>query len=335
MSYTSEALPQARSGIGIGTIVRLLAIALGIMSATAMAVNGFEVPVNQGLMDVLEGVRELVGTIVWPFEKLIVMPVVNWLHAQGARFDLYAHWKTAFVLLWLYFAAFSRAAVATGYSLGRTVYVWLLSGVCALAGGVLAGTAPLSHPAVFWWPASALLFSDIALRAMNAARGSGDLRITWLTYFAPVALAYFAVAAFCALMAASVRTLPLASEPSVFWWPFLALQLIYVAEQAAYWGRINWPSGLVAAVFVLLAVQAAPKVNLLVETSNSPGLATLVLVISISAGLVILWTVANPDGKGDTYQQKILNSAGTRMGIDILAVLAGTVFTVWLGHTLA
>lgn len=48
----------------IGTIVWIAAILLGIMAAALMAVNGFKVPVNQAFMEVLEGVRELVGGLL-------------------------------------------------------------------------------------------------------------------------------------------------------------------------------------------------------------------------------------------------------------------------------
>jgi len=142
-------------------IVRVLAIAAGIASAALMAVDSFKVPLDQAFVEVLEGIRELIGTVLWPFERVIVLPIVNWMNDQGFVVELYPHWKSSFVLLWLLFSSAARRAFFPAWQL-----IWTLwGGVCALVASVCAGTVPLDDPAVLWWPlAGFFLFAMLRVR---------------------------------------------------------------------------------------------------------------------------------------------------------------------------
>lgn len=155
MSDTSEASSQPRPEIRFGTVVRLFAVALGIMSATLLAVNGFEIPINEAFVQILRGVRELVGTVLWPLDQLVVTPAVDWLHTHEVQFDLHDHWKSVFVLLWILYAAWARsmAHLADAWT---WAFVWFWAGFCALVASVLAATVPLAHAGVLWWPSAGI-----------------------------------------------------------------------------------------------------------------------------------------------------------------------------------
>lgn len=150
--------------MNLGTILRIASILLGIASAVLLAHSGFGMRVNEDFLLFLDVVRDAVGFVVLPFELLIVNPADHWLHEQGFEFQLHPHWKHTFVLSWLYYGAFARAAWVMRWlsppqsSMGATqvwidsAFDWIAGFTCAITGGVLAGTVPLSTPLVFVWP---------------------------------------------------------------------------------------------------------------------------------------------------------------------------------------
>jgi len=155
--------------MNFSTVLRLAAIALGIVSAIVIAVRGFEVPVSQAFVETLEGVREFVGTIVWPLDRLVVTPIVMRLRALDIEFELFDHWKDVFVLAWLFMAATARAYGDWG-RWQDMAFIWVVGALCALLSSVLAGTATLSSPNIFLWPLLGFLIWAAAITRWRVSR---------------------------------------------------------------------------------------------------------------------------------------------------------------------
>jgi hypothetical protein len=149
MSDTSESLPQAPSGIGVSTIFRLLAIALGIMSAVLIARDGFNIPLNEYLDAVVALYDDTLTQIAYAVFDPAIRAVFEALRESFAiDLELLPHWKHAFVLLWLFLGSWSRALTASSIPhLDIT-----LAGAFALLGGVAAGTVSPSGFAFFLMP---------------------------------------------------------------------------------------------------------------------------------------------------------------------------------------
>lgn len=340
MSDTSEAPAAApSSAIGFGTIFRLLAIALGIMSAVLLARDGFNISLNNYLDAVVQAyddaIKEVALLFLEPFILVALAKLREWFdwHLQ-----LYPHWKHAFVLLWLFFGAIARSLMSMRYW-AQTLFTFLWGMFCSVAGGVLAGTQPLSEPGTFWWPASFYCVYMTGNFAWSAtfARTEGW---TWLESFGLFGMPKLAVAAACA-MAAGLAV----SDPAVFWWPFAAWYL-YLNARAALAGQFSWGWAIGATVFVALAVS-----GISFGSSSSPGVATLAAVVGIIAALSAIealektqqdssdWDVVDEFLSGSTSTasswDRWLRDDRTRVGLDVLSVLGGAAFIVWLGNALA
>jgi hypothetical protein len=170
------------------TILRLAAIALGIVSATIMAQRGFEISFDEDFLGFLDWVGGIVSVPLAPLGALIV----RLLHSLGVEIELQEHWKYAFVLMWLLFGSFARAnAAAELPGLAAFVFVW--GGFCALLSGVLAGTVPLSDPGVFWWPLACLGLFTVGppawVATIDRTQGGawlGDFRISLASLLWPM-----------------------------------------------------------------------------------------------------------------------------------------------------
>jgi hypothetical protein len=218
----------------LGTIVRLALIGLGIASAVLLAHSAFGIRFNEDFLLFLGIVRDTIGFIVTPFEVLIVQPVVRWLHEQGWALELHDHWRSAFVLLWLFNASEMRTNASPsfifgGAGAGATIRIpvrWAWAALTALLGGVLAGTLPLNYPAVLWWPVAAYflyssgdLFISASTDRLNAAAGALNLAFT---------------APFTALALGWAEPPAVAGDPPLFWWP-VAAQFALSAGLASIW----------------------------------------------------------------------------------------------------
>jgi hypothetical protein len=140
-----------RSGFGIPTILRLLAIALGIVSAAIMAQRGFQISIHQDFATFFNAVDVLFGGFFEPL-NFVVGRVLEWLRSLGWQIpQLQPDWKYVFILLWLIFGS-----VARGQAAGRTaswrvrIFVWSWGGICAAIGGILSGvTSDIATGAAF------------------------------------------------------------------------------------------------------------------------------------------------------------------------------------------
>ena len=140
-----------QSGLGISTILRLLAIALGIVSAAIMAQRGFQISINEDFATFFSAVDNLIGGVVEPLH-FVVGRVLDWLRSLGWNVPhLQPGWKYVFVLLWLIFSSVARGQAAGKAASWRLrIFVWSWGGICAAIGGVLSGvTGDISTGAAF------------------------------------------------------------------------------------------------------------------------------------------------------------------------------------------
>jgi hypothetical protein len=325
----------------LSLVVKLSCLALGIMSAVLMAQKAFGFTFNDDFVEALKGVESFVGAVVWPFELLLVRPAVKWLHEQGLVFELHSHWRQIFVLLWLYFGSYARAHMGKGL---LTAFVWLRAGIIALVFGALAGTVPLSHPAVFWWPAAGYFLSEAVISVWEAW-GVRHFRSFDFRVFARHGLIALALAVSCALAAAFMRTVPLASNPAVFWWPFLLFNL-YSARRILF---LHYPlqlggPGVFAAipVYGVFAVRLVPAFNLLFEASPSPGLASFAAVVAIEGGSILVtgmfqakvWWRKSRFMGSNFWREMWLHDTPARISLDVLSVLGGATAIIYIAHEL-
>ena len=315
----------------VSLALRLAGIALGIASAVLMGQKAFGFTFDNDFIEALRGVENFVGTVVWPFELLLVKPAVKWLHEQGFVFELQSHWRQGFVLLWLYLASIARAGA--GQTAQLTAFAWLRAVLIAGTFGVLAGTVPLSDTAVFWWPVSGYFLAVAIDYAWNTTFGRYK-GWTWSGQFGRDGLLSLVLAVCCILAAVYRETVPFASNPAIFWSPFLVLSLYYVGLAASE-GGFFWPQVIGAAVYAALAARLVAPLNLLLETSPSPGLASLAAVVVIEGGVRILIGAYHRNGDGDAFWQKWLGDRTTRVGLDMLFVLGGATAIIYVAHQMA
>lgn len=146
------------AAMNFAAIIRIAAILLGIMSALALARDGLGLRLFPFVDAIVTTYGLLLDDLFLDMVLAIFEPALNlvkvWL---DWNWSLHPHWKHAFVLLWLLFSSAAR----TSDGLGNRFW-WVWGGVCALLTSVLAGTAPLSDPLVFYWPlAGFLLFASV------------------------------------------------------------------------------------------------------------------------------------------------------------------------------
>lgn len=323
----------------LSIIIRFIVILLGIFSATMLAWRGLGLqPIFHEFFEVVE---RLMNVAVAPLEVHLVQPFVGWLRSLGLQLELLAHWKHAFVLLWLYNASFSRAVAPLGelyvgsgqdlFLVLRTFLRHLLAFIAALVGGVLAGTVQLDHPAVLWWPIAAFFFTwagNFFLDAIfdrsfaDAVRGVSVLTI-------PISFV---------LIAVGLVQLPKGvGHPAAFWWPVAAWFLFWgiagFVAAAFHVSRdylLRGFAGLaIALTFGLLAIGVIPAPEWLAfENVPSPGLANLVAFVAVIAGWYMLLAAMFPAKGEGSLLERWLRSAPTRTALDVFAVLGGAAFFV-------
>lgn len=329
---TAEPAPTP-SSLKPGTIFRLSAIALGIASATLLAHSAFGIRFNEDFLLFLAVVRRIVGGIALPFELLLVRPVVGWLHEQGFVFELRDHWRNAFVLLWLFNVSASRAFSPLSLILGggaalrvRVAFRWAWAALAALLGGTLAGTVPLDHQAVLWWPVSAFFLYTLGGRASLL---QGALGIAFAIPFGVLALGW-------------VEPFAIAGHPPLFWWPVAAF-FAFLGVGRLVWALQGWAvathlaaavlSFALAAVAGLLAVGVLPgPAWLAFEHSPSPGLANLTAFVAVLAAWFLFDALIDPEMGGVGLLKRMFDSRSARTGLDVLAVLGGAAIITYLAH---
>lgn len=132
-------------------------VALGILSALALARDGFNVSFNDFLEGIVRAYDDVAKDLALALFEPMIQPVLAKLRAWlTLDLQLYPHWKHLFVLLWLLFG--KTAPAISGGGLTRWLaYAWGLT--CALFGAVVDGTVPLTDGAVgFGFTAGCFLF---------------------------------------------------------------------------------------------------------------------------------------------------------------------------------
>lgn len=333
----------------LGTIARLALIALGIASAVLAAHSAFGIRFSEDFVLFLGIVRDAIGFIVTPFELLIVNPVVRWLHEQGLVFELRDHWRNAFVLLWLFNASAMRAnaspsLIFDGAGVRLTIRIsirWAWAALAALLGGALAGTVPLDHLAVLWWPVAAYYLFESGDSFIYAFR---DRPAAAAGPLAAGALALAFAALFAALAIGSVEPPAAAGYPPLFWWPVAAALGLTLCRILTYnwWPDVSVLLANAALVFVLGAVAGALAFGIVrgpawlaFGHSPSPGLANLAAFVAVLAAIRLLGGLSIPRGDGASYLQRLFDDPDTRVALDVFAVLGGAAIIVYLAHLLA
>jgi hypothetical protein len=217
----------------LGAIIRLAAIALGILSATIMAQRGFEIRFNEYFLGFLDRVGDLVGIPLTPVEVFLVRPALRLLHALGLKIELHDHWKYAFILVWLLLRSLARVVASWQFEFRvDTVFNFTWGGFCALLAGVLAGTVPFSDPGVFWWP-FAFSFLFVAGLVSRYDTLTGHERKTQLGALGVFRLLLFVFIGILALLAARVNPLK-----SPFFEATRAPSLAYLATFIGFLGAL-------------------------------------------------------------------------------------------------
>jgi hypothetical protein len=347
MSTLGAAAPTS-SSLKLGTVVRIVAILLGVASAVLLAHSAFGIRFNENFLLFLKLLENAIGTIVLPFELLIVKPVMRWFHQQGWVFELHDHWRNVFVLLWLYFDRNARAMVPPSvlrrlsdagmnnvlrFKLILSVALyWALLVFAALFGAIFAGSVPIGHPSVLWWPVAAFFLHLAAYIFIFLALWNRytllhfALDLIFAGTFALLALGWLGVPAF-------------ASPAALYWWPMASwfamlagLSLIPRAfgqktDLGVSYGVV---SAVLAAASLALALGAlAVPAWLVFEHARSPGLANLATFVT----LLSVWQLVDhliwfDDQKGWLVPP-------VRAALDVLTVLGGAAIIVYLAHLMA
>lgn len=232
-------------------LIRLITIPLGIASALALARDGLGFPLLpflDALITIYDDNFKEVVLIV--FEPILAL-FREWFDWS---LNLYPHWKYCFVLQWLYLASWNKAF----FPVQKTFVVALASAwaaISAIVAGLLAGSVPLDHPGVFWWPMAGIGMFFAGGSAIDAAfdREDGE---TPLSRFGFMGLSMIVATAVASLLA--LKLIP-NEAPAVFnntGSPGLALLATLIG-------------GLGLAMSVLIAVMAAIGFHLIGRDSDN------------------------------------------------------------------
>lgn len=217
----------------IGTILRLAAIGAGIFSTAQIMRVGLQIPLSDFLNNVIaayDSALTILSLLVEPVSRA-AFESLNSLF--GVELSLYPHWKHVFILTWLFVASQVRANFLPSFGrFGRDKFEFLWGLLCALLAGICAGTAPISHPAVFLWSIFWLIVHRIGntiwiatfMKIMIHRAGNS---FSWISLVAKqtfVMLKKYVVVGF---VAASISV---AVFPATFSW--LAALLLFVAMEA-------------------------------------------------------------------------------------------------------
>ena len=312
-------------------IVRVILIAFGIASATLLARSAFGFRFNEDFVRFLDLVGSFIALGTLPFEVLFVDPVARWLHDLGFVFQLYPHWHYAFVLLWLFSAAFTRASAppskfleggANGNGVTIGVFRWVWAALTALLGGALAGTVPLNDPAVLWWPAMAHFLYVGGDDLFNVAGGSRDSEYK---VQAPVALLFAAV--FAAFAVGWLRPPAIEGHPPAFWWVLTA----YFAYRSSAYRELGF---FIACLAFAVGYFKGPE-WLNFEQSPSPGLANLAAFVVGLAAFYVLRAFLWPAEGERSYLERVFSEHAMRTAIDVFTVLGGAAIITYLARLMA
>lgn len=327
--------------MSFGTIGKLAAIALGIMSTLALARDGLAFKLLPFLDATISAYGALLDSLFLDIALEAFEPffhfLANWL---DWNWKLYPHWKHAWVLLWLYLAAQARSInppfiPGERYHPGWYVFKasrWTWTAFAALIGAGLAGTVPLDHPAVFWFPLAGYFLNSF---------GENIIYTTLKRLTAAISIVALALATMSFAFAIG-RFVPISidGETQLLWWGLAAYfvyqvctDLIVTTERPM---QVRVFDIVLAMLFGALAIGIVPGPSWLnFNASISPGLATLAAYFTILAAWHLLRAILAPADGNDNYVTRVFARNGPWVAIDILSVLGGAATIVYLGHVLA
>jgi hypothetical protein len=322
----------------IGLLLKLFLILFGAFSAAILVRQSFGLPSGKLFFSVFELVNNSVGTLLLPLEIGILNPLRNYLETQGIVLMIESHWKYAFVLMWLYFAAFKRANAPTKCSMSSksalVIIGWLIAGAIAFLFGVLTGLNSIGSAAAFWWPASGFFFAAAAARWWNTIANTAS-RNDVGNRFGMIGTVRLMLGIGC-VVAASLSHEPLSTDSlHLFWFPFL---LLHAEALFTPWARFAWRSirkraaqppafklhaslGVIA--YFLLFGQFFPSVNVFLGVLPSPGLASFFFVVILEAALQLVRGLQRRENRGSAKTSNELDDRPIRIGVQVLYVLGG------------
>ncbi|HWA90290.1 MAG TPA: hypothetical protein VG889_09665 [Rhizomicrobium sp.] len=169
---------------GYLTPARLVLLPVGILSGLLLA----EQVSFGGHAFGMAAVETFLGAMLRPIEVAFIRPLANWLLGDASVSRLYPHWRSIFILFWLFagtaglvgISARPRPPAHVGF-----VVVW--GGLCALAAAALAGISPPSSPTIGRSMLAVLFIWSLPLLSLRPikiwSRFSGTLAIGLAAWF--------------------------------------------------------------------------------------------------------------------------------------------------------
>jgi len=346
------------AGVNVGTLIRFVTIPLGILSALGLARDGFGFKLFPFLDAIITAYGIVLDDLFLDFVLAIFEPIFNALNQWfGWSWTLFPHWKHGFVLLWLFLATEHRAYVPPSFVWGRegiwsavdAIVRWFWVALSALLGALLAGTIPLDHSAVFWWPVAMYFLywsGDYFLMSLvaMAARSAGVHR--FLALGAPD-LGFAAIVAMFAL--GWIEPPVIDDGAPLFWWAVVVffLSVGIRRHNIAVWGSADlglergWRLKDVVP-FVFAAAASAAALGLIPEPewlafrgSPSPGLSNLIAFFVVLSSWSLLVAILWDRRRVGSLLVRVLASRHAQIALDVFTVLGVAAIIVYLSQLVA
>lgn len=296
--------------MSVGTLLRLLAIAVGIMSVALLARDGLKIALHEYLDAILIVYDDTLKTLALVFFEPIMTAVLVLLRRLfGITLTLHSHWKHAFILLWLVFGTWVRTLPTNISWIG-----WGWAGFCALAGACLVGLHPIWDLRNLYWPIGIIVFYgfsaslDLSDSRSRAAFGFGCAFTGGFAY---------------------LLTIWLGKSSAEIAGPLAAVMILVVGIVLLFLDR-RLANTFVASIVVtgstvMFAATALEDYSPPEEYRQMEAI-TLAPTVAFVALLGVIALLVGAMRRDASY---------TSLGVNILSVLGGAAFIVWLGHALA
>ena len=149
------------------TIVRIVAILFGALTAVHLARSGFDLlldDVLKAIIDRADDFLKVVMVVIDPAIQGVLRSLRDWGFVVP---DLLDHWRQVFVLMLLFFGAYVRE-ITQKDAPARTLFLAGWATVTALVSSVAAGTANFEDVQLFIWPALGFFVFFVGARFWDA-----------------------------------------------------------------------------------------------------------------------------------------------------------------------
>ena len=282
---------------------RALGVSTAIISLTILAWKGFRFSFGPFLLRVLEELERDYALFFGLIEPLVRGALDLLSVAFSVDLQLFPHWKHCFVLLWLFFGAWTRAAY-TNADRNSATFILIWGGLLSVGGGVATGTARIESDAILWWPAAAwVLFWSGFIVFQIGRQSAPSQRVGWMSFVAWAYITYLVVSASVVLVSMS--------------------------------GVINLSNSSIGSISQNLSFPFEPTVS-------SPGLAWLAVLVTILAGMTLAFGVftavssavlklASGNGGCPAVWEKLRDSISVNVGLNMVLSIGGASLLVLLG----